>query len=86
LQLEKLDLSLNSLKNGINPIIGRLRHLKKLDLNQCKLKDLPDKFGDLEAVGILSKVNYQSMLEPLKVVDHYHYLIRKTCRHDFTDG
>jgi len=50
LQLEELNIRNNDVSEGLNPAIGRLRTLKKLDLQSCKLKSIPDSFGNLEAV------------------------------------
>jgi len=50
LQLEELDLEGNFFEGGLSPAIGRLKQLKKLDLNWCNLTNIPDSIGDLEQV------------------------------------
>ena len=50
MQLEELRLADNDFSEGVNPTIGRLRCLKKLDLYMCSLKSVPDCLGDLEMV------------------------------------
>jgi len=51
LQLEELSLSSNNFSCGLNPALGRLRLLKKLDLELCELTTLPECLGDLEQVS-----------------------------------
>jgi len=85
LQLEELDLSLNKFKNGMNPSIGRLRHLKKLSLNYCEIQALPDSFWDLKEVGVLVQEIYQFQLELLQNNVYYHYHSRICFTNIFTD-
>jgi len=55
LQLEELSLGGNCFAGGLTRAIGRLKRLKKLDLDHCELNKIPGSIRHLEQVSCIVK-------------------------------